>query len=225
MGQSTEVGRQRHRLGTTGLGSPGGATQLRRQDRAQEGRVGAAPGQLLGHEGDLDRRRPRGAVLVGAAQLPPSGLDHGGIELGGPLLVVEAGHRARTEPADHRRRGVAQRQLLRRQSDVHQGVPLPGPPAPASARRATSGGGPSPRGAGGWRRPPPRDAAACRWRADRRPARPALLRSRSGRDRPAPPPPAPRRPRRRGCRTRRSRGPRGGRAAPLRSLRAPPGSP
>ncbi len=108
-----EVRRQRHRLATGGGRHAGQAAQVRRQGGAQEGDVGQTPAELLGDDGDLDRRCPRTAVLGERPQLAPAGRVHRRIELAGPLAVVEVRHGADAEAVDDLRRGATQRALLR----------------------------------------------------------------------------------------------------------------
>ena len=109
-----------HRLAAGRGGGAGQAAQVRRQGRAEEGDVGQAPAELLGDDGDLDRRGPRRRRPRRRPQLPPAGGVHGGVELAGTLGVVELGHGVRTPSrVHHLRRGVAQRDLLGREPDVH----------------------------------------------------------------------------------------------------------
>ncbi len=117
-----EVGGQRDRLGLGRRRRPGQAAELRRHGRAEEGGIGQAPTELLGHDGDLDRRGPRGPVVRRRAQLAPAGRADRRVELGGPLAVVELADPVDAQAVDDLRGGVAQRDLLGGEADVHSAV-------------------------------------------------------------------------------------------------------
>ena len=119
-GQLPEVGPQRHRLGSSGGRRTGSSAELGGQGRAQEGGIGEAASELLGDERDFDRRGPGRPVVGRRAQLAPAGGGHRGVELGGTLTIVELGDAVHAQAVDHLRRGIAQRDLLGREADVHQ---------------------------------------------------------------------------------------------------------
>ena len=110
--ETVQVGRQHDGLGDGGGRSAGPPTQLGREGRTEEGDVGQAASELLGDDRHLDRRRPRGAVVGGDAQLTPSGGGDRGVELGDPFGIVELTHRARAESVDDLGGRVAQRVLF-----------------------------------------------------------------------------------------------------------------
>ena len=182
--------------------APGGAPASRRSSAARvgprNGDVGQAPAELLGDDRRLDRRGQRTAVLGGDPELAPAGGGHGGIELGGPLGVVELARRpVGPSRSTTWRRGVAERVLLRGEPDVHQS-PCVGAATgcgPLVAERAAQHL--ARRQCGGSRRRRRRGAGACRWRASRRRAAASSPSATAGPGRAAPRPPAPRRPARR----------------------------
>ena len=115
-----EIGPEGNGLADVGVGDSGEAAEVRGEGRPEERGVGEPPCQLLGDDGDLDAGGPRCAIAGVGPQLPPAGGCDGGVELGGPLEVVELPDRPRSEAVDELRGGAPEGQLLRGVADVHQ---------------------------------------------------------------------------------------------------------
>ena len=94
-----------HAVGRDGLGCDRRrhgrqAPQLGRQRRPEERGVGQTTRQLLGDDRRLHARGERRAIVLGGAQLTPTGRGDGGVELRRPLGVVELPDRARPQRVD-----------------------------------------------------------------------------------------------------------------------------
>ena len=110
---------EKHGFGSVGGPGTGPSAQIGGHGRAEEGHVGQAAAELLGHDGDLHPRGERPVALGALSQFVPARGLHGIGEPARALAVVESGHRARREPGDELGGGGTQRKLLGGQTDVH----------------------------------------------------------------------------------------------------------